>query len=65
MPRLPMAVAVTFGLLPAASALVSACSDPSPPRAEANAAQQRFQTNFCYKQYRDQSDVTRCLARGI
>jgi hypothetical protein len=65
MPRLPIAIAVTFGLLPAASALVNACSDPSPPHAESSAAQQRFQTNFCYKQYRDQSDVTRCLARGL
>jgi hypothetical protein len=65
MPRLLIAAALTLGLLPAAFALVNACSDPAPSNAGANAAQQRFQTNFCYKQYRDQSDVARCLARNL
>jgi hypothetical protein len=65
MPRLLIAAALTFGLLPTAFALVNGCSDPAPSTSEANAAQQRFQTNFCYKQYRDQSDVARCLARSL
>ena len=30
--------------------------------AEAN---QRFVINFCYAQYRGQSDIMRCLARGV
>ena len=65
MPRLLITAALTLGLLPVAFALVNACSDPAPSDAGANAAQQRFQTNFCYKQYRDQSDVARCLARSL
>ncbi len=28
-------------------------------------AHQRFVINFCYAQYRSQSDVMRCLAQGI
>jgi hypothetical protein len=27
-------------------------------------AQQRFLINYCYAQYRSQSDVSRCIARG-
>jgi hypothetical protein len=65
MSRLVVAVTVTLVLLPAAVALVIACSDPAPSTAQASAAQQRFQTNFCYKQYRSQTDVAHCLARGI
>ena len=65
MPRLLIAAAATLALLPAAFALVNACSDPAPPSAQTSAAQQRFQTNFCYKQYRSQGDVARCLTHGI
>jgi hypothetical protein len=52
-------------LLPAAAALVSACSDPEASTPDARAAQERFQREFCYKQYRSQSDITRCLANRV
>lgn len=65
MSRLLVAVALMLVLFPAAFALVNACSDPAPSSAQASAAQQRFRTNFCYKQYRNQSDIAHCLARGI
>jgi hypothetical protein len=33
--------------------------------AAAAEAKQRFVINFCYAQYRSQSDIMRCLAQGI
>jgi len=33
--------------------------------ATAAVANQRFVINFCYAQYRGQSDIMRCLARGV
>jgi len=57
-----LAIAILAAAIsPAALRLVSACSEPA-PNIEAIAAQQRFQTNFCYNQYRSQSDIARCLS---
>jgi hypothetical protein len=65
MPRLLIAAIVTLALFPAAFALMNACSDRAPSTTQAGVAQQRFRTNFCYNQYRSQSDVVRCLSQGI
>jgi hypothetical protein len=65
MVRLLTVATVALALFPVAVALVNACSDSAPTTVQSIAAEKRFQTNYCYNQYRSQSDVVRCLARGI
>jgi hypothetical protein len=65
MSRLLTVAALVFTLLPTAVVLMNACSEPAASTAESSAAQRRFQTNYCYKQYRSQSDVVRCLAGSV
>jgi hypothetical protein len=65
MPRLLTISAVALSLLPAAFGLASLHFAPAMPGTAAALAQQRFQTNFCYKQYRSQADVARCLANRV
>jgi len=63
--RLLTITVVAATLLPAALGLVSACSEPMLPGTDAAVAQERFRTNYCYKQYRSQADVTRCLSKPV
>lgn len=65
MVRLLTVAFFVFTLFPAAVALVNACSETTEARSDASAVQRRFQTNFCYKQYRSQSDVARCLSGAV
>jgi hypothetical protein len=63
--RLLSVAALVFTLFPAAVVLMNACSEPAASTEESSAAQRRFQTNYCYKQYRHQTDVARCLAGSV
>jgi hypothetical protein len=60
-----LTITVAAALLPVAIGVWSASSDTPAPDRGAAAAQQRFQTNFCYHQYRNQSDIARCLGTGV